>query len=570
MKLRNLKRGYTLAEIMIVLLVLTIIFAAFAPLFTKRSMTANKTAMAVWRKSDSTTIDAYTYPGDSNLPGQMFFGITPIDKNAVEQDFLPLSKLVIRANTMGGKLQRHIQFRYGRTNAEDGGQFAGSWAVFNNNMLLGGSYDNVITDNTIGARGNVAIGYGALDKIDNNKNNVAIGYYALNKLYNEADDSSHSASKNVAVGSEAGGALLGGKNNTFVGAYAGHDTTESYENTYIGYMAGYSNGNGKKNTFIGSNAGRNAGNNNIAIGYNTLISFGNTTSSGIPSYGNIAIGTNALQKLEQGYNNVALGYGACSEIVKSSNKTCIGYNSGPHADSSAEGVTGAISSGDETIRTYIGSQPTNYGGDAILEIHNMKSENDGIITHNYGGNPSNTTTVINGNLIVRGRPYFTSGDTLYHFTENDNGDAYGINRVDCSTNSSCNKLNTASSSDRRLKNISTRNKSGLAEINKLKIYNFTFKNDKNKFPQIGVMAQDLQKVFPNSVFKGEDGYLRIKWDEMFYAAINAIKELDKKLIALVNRTTKVETQISKLEKENVILKSQVDNLTIRVNRLKNQ
>ena len=57
---------------------------------------------------------------------------------------------------------------------------------------------------------------------------------------------------------------------------------------------------------------------------------------------------------------------------------------------------------------------------------------------------------------------------------------------------------------------------------------------------------------------------------MFYAAINAIKELDRKIIALVNRTTKVETQISKLEKENILLKSQVDNLTTRINKLKAQ
>lgn len=84
------------------------------------------------------------------------------------------------------------------------------------------------------------------------------------------------------------------------------------------------------------------------------------------------------------------------------------------------------------------------------------------------------------------------------------------------------------------------------------------------------MAQDLQKVFPNSVFQGEDGYLRIKWDEMFYATINAIKELDRKIVALVKRTTNAETQISKLERENTVLKSQVDSLAARVNKLKAQ
>ena len=35
----------------------------------------------------------------------------------------------------------------------------------------------------------------------------------------------------------------------------------------------------------------------------------------------------------------------------------------------------------------------------------------------------------------------------------------------------------SSTSDRRLKNIGSKNLAGLNEINKLKIYNFTFKND---------------------------------------------------------------------------------------------
>ena len=40
------------------------------------------------------------------------------------------------------------------------------------------------------------------------------------------------------------------------------------------------------------------------------------------------------------------------------------------------------------------------------------------------------------------------------------------------------------------------------------------------------MAQDLQKIFPDAVAKGDDGYLRIRLEDMFYAVINAVKELD--------------------------------------------
>ena len=96
-------------------------------------------------------------------------------------------------------------------------------------------------------------------------------------------------------------------------------------------------------------------------------------------------------------------------------------------------------------------------------------------------------------------------------------------------------------SDRRLKNISKEFTSGLDKIKKLEVFNYTFKDDKNKTPRVGVMAQDLQKVFPDAVVKGEDGFLRIRMEDMFYAVINAIKELD-------NRTSLQEKKIKELEK----------------------
>ena len=55
---------------------------------------------------------------------------------------------------------------------------------------------------------------------------------------------------------------------------------------------------------------------------------------------------------------------------------------------------------------------------------------------------------------------------------------------------------------------------------------------------------------------------------MFFASINAIKELDKKITALIDRATNVETQIAQLEKENSTLKLEVANLAARVEKLK--
>ena len=55
---------------------------------------------------------------------------------------------------------------------------------------------------------------------------------------------------------------------------------------------------------------------------------------------------------------------------------------------------------------------------------------------------------------------------------------------------------------------------------------------------------------------------------MFYAMINGIKAIDRKVIALVKHVNKTEEKISKLEKENEELKFQIENLSARVNKLK--
>ena len=74
------------------------------------------------------------------------------------------------------------------------------------------------------------------------------------------------------------------------------------------------------------------------------------------------------------------------------------------------------------------------------------------------------------------------------------------------------------------------------------------------------MAQDLQKIFPNSVWEGADKYLRIRWDEMFYAVINAVKELDTKITTAVEEikanTNKTEELQAQLNEEREINKSQ--------------
>ena len=123
-------------------------------------------------------------------------------------------------------------------------------------------------------------------------------------------------------------------------------------------------------------------------------------------------------------------------------------------------------------------------------------------------------------------------------------------------------------SDRRLKNIGKAFVGGLEEIKKLEVFNYTFKADKSKTPRVGVIAQDLQKIFPNAVIKGEDGFLRIRIEDMFYALVNAVKELDNKIELLKNEDiAELKTRIANLENENKILKKQNDEFLERITAL---
>lgn len=602
--MRNYKRNksaYTIAEVMIVLLILTVIFAAFAPIITKRKLSSYKSSNAIWNKYNETKgFDAYFDPSNTKNTGTAFFGVKPDSHGSVTSTLTPLSRVVIRSGpvTSGNKLQRQIQFRFGRLagNADEKkyGKFAGTWLMDRQNVLLGGAYPNI--DNTpdnIEARDNVAIGYQSMNALKNAQGNTALGLSALSENI--------SGKYNTAIGYNAGSALHESYN-TYIGAGAGEKASGS-RNTAVGYQAGYNNS-GSVNVFVGTNAGRTgSGSYNVGIGYDALRS--------VSGNYNVAIGTGALKNLTTGSYNTAIGYNACSEVTTGSHKTCIGYNSGPGANTQTSymSATGSWSRGqtvsdylgsktDNLERTYIGGRPYNYGGDAVMEIHNVGGTNSNLI--NNPGVKSNTTTVINGNLIVRGRAMMTIGSKLWSFVEVDPKGSSAEHSMGYYSNNNVGtilagnqqdytvcydtKVNTgilpvklkggvcldSTSSDRRLKNIGTRNLAGLKELNQLKIYDYTFKNDKSKHSQIGVMAQDLQKVFPNSVFEGPDGYLRIRWDEMFFASINAIKELDRKIVSLVNRATKVETQIAKLEQENISLKTQVDALSVRVEKLKNK
>ena len=181
--------------------------------------------------------------------------------------------------------------------------------------------------------------------------------------------------------------------------------------------------------------------------------------------------------------------------------------------------------------------------------------------------------VINGSLIVRGpifaasrdnnvnswnHAYSTTLGALEHYGSEPNnsvGDHYIVSRMPNDYINQPENFHPSlyNSSDRRLKYVGKESNSGLDKIRQLKVYNYTFKKDKHKTPHVGVIAQDLQKIFPEAVKKAKNGFLTIRMEDMFYAMINAIKELD--------------TRITALEKENQELKTIIKSQDARLKAL---
>lgn len=646
-------KAFTIAELMIILSLLVIIMAAFAPIFTMRYN--NASSENVWAfVSNDDQYDAYYDHVNKSMTAQAFIGLTPTDKSDIA-GYAPYSKVVIRPTDKLTKPQTQIAFRYGNSGA---GTLVGELFADSTNMLFGGYYEKLEHRSP---KYNSSFGVDTLSKLTTGSYNTALGLSALKTL--------SSGSYNTAIGSNAGSAVTAGEYNTLIGNSAAKNLVYGNYNTVIGEGIPLS-ASASGNTVIGYNIGPKLYGkfvNNTVVGSNSMPK----ATAGI---GNTALGAYTLQSLVSGDYNTAIGYNACSEIT-GSYKTCLGANSGEDHSSYPSQFKDKYKSlyTDKIERVYIGSFPEqfyrgfaekdtlNFAGASVLEVHN-------VTTHNAFATPlpsGDASVVINGSLIVRGQPYLTAKAALYgdrpalmlyfverakqrthgwgfgghdgaertekvrgkngrmhaqqggrlscvcavpHNSQNSNNGItsydwtsqmsaanvsddrrYGGTYTDKSTGVSVTMsgrdhesmdidLNYAHMfsngsccpdirSDIRLKDLSSIYTAGLNEINKLNVYNYTYKNDNDKLPHVGVIAQDLKQIFPNSVTKDSNGYYRIRWDEMFYAALNAIKTLNTKVEALANRIKDDRSRIAALKHDNAVMIKKLDELEAELTTL---
>jgi hypothetical protein len=374
---------------------------------------------------------------------------------------------------------------------------------------------------------NVAIGTQALQATNTGTNNTAVGYQSAYSntigfkqvaIGNQALYSNNTSGGNswVAIGAEAAWSFNSSGSNqaqVYIGASAGYYNVTGIDNTYVGGYAGYQ-ATGSYNTAVGSGAlsvvtASSSGSNNTALGYRSLY-------ANINGGNNVSVGYLALSTASAGSNNCVMGDSAAVSATGNYN-TCVGGASG-------SGLSTGI------MNAFFGYQAGagGYGAPAFT-------------TGNYNVSIGNTTGCsagsVTSSLVISSGLATVDKGTSTAFVNGNGGGTYN----------GANSATWAVTSDRRLKKNIVDNNVGLEKVVQIQVRNFEYRteNEVTELPkhsvikkegvQLGAIAQEIQEILPDCVKTESTGVMSIDSDNLMWHLINAVKELNAKVMNLETR-----------------------------------
>ena len=296
-------------------------------------------------------------------------------------------------------------------------------------------------------------------------------------LGHNAAANSTTASNNTALGVNALNVNTTGATNTAVGAGSLLRNTTASNNTTVGYNSLDHNTTGADNVAIGSEAltANTTASNNTAVGRVALAT--NTTGAS-----NVAVGLSALRFNTTGADNVAIGASAAINQTTASNNTIVGASAG----ATVTDASSCILIGREANISSSGNSELVIGNSVV-----GKGDNTGFISPPGGGN-------------------------LFQGT---------------------NATTWAQTSDERIKKNIVDNNEGLSKLKDIQVRNFEYRTEdevtdlpsdlavKKEGMQLGVIAQEIEKVLPEVVITESNGVKTVNTDNLTWYLVNAVKEL---------------------------------------------
>ena len=358
--------------------------------------------------------------------------------------------------------------------------------------------------------------------------NSAFGAYAM--VYSTADSDTavgvdalqtDTGERNTAVGIEAmagyanaGG--LTGSYNVAVGYQAfSYKSTGSF-NVAVGYNALVSTGEGSNNVAVGGYALSAGGDptgkvvnssQNTAVGDHAL--FGDTEGNV-----NTAVGANALYHIGKGYSNVAAGYSACWSCSGSFSNVALGNKTLYSNESGTNNIAIGNAAGYNSTGSY------------NIEIGNAGQKLDaGVIR--IGASNQTTTYIagINSSQVVGAPVYVTSSG----------------------------QLGVLASSERYKTDIRSID-SDAAKFAQLRPVTFRLKTDPQGTPQYGLIAEEVNKIYPDLVIHDSTGTIQgVRYDEVTSLLLAQMQLMEKKQQA-------ISTEVELLAEQNKLLRAQLEAL----------
>jgi len=369
---------------------------------------------------------------------------------------------------------------------------------------------------------------------------------------------------NTAEGTDALLSLSSGTNNTAIGADALANNVSGNDNTAVGFQA-LLLATGNHNTAVGSEAlfFDTGGHDNTATGFQALLN----NTSGIENAAsgafalinnqtgdfNTATGTGALQANIGGDANTATGTAALSDNTSGINNTANGvnalfFNTTGH-DNTADGLNALLNNrGSNNIA--VGSQA---GSNLTTGTNNIDIGNLGVAGES-GKIRIGKQGTQNGTFIA-GIYNMNEGGTIKPVFINSNG-----------------RLGTQPpASARKFKEEIKAMEKSSEGILKLKPVTFRYKNDAERTPQFGLIAEEVANVNPYLVMRDEHGEVyTVRYEAVNAMLLNEFLKEHQKVQGLEATLAQLKSRAGKQEAASAQQQKQIEALTTGLQKVSAQ